>query len=471
MAWHVAVAVDAQANGALAEWARTAGGDAVAEVVAFDAADAVPPWLTQTAGAVAILASSRLPGLGTWAAIWEAVGRQRREPTRCVLLAEGTDDGAPGALGSLAGSPLAAWADVVEGVPDPADPLTVTYDYDDLGRRLWGGEAAEPPAPGGGEAAPAAGGAVPAGPEARPRWRMPWPRKAEGASRPAKPPPAERIVLPPSRLIVVCGGKGGVGKTLIAASLIQAAADLYGGAVGVDCDYPKPNLALHFWPADADLPDLGRVFDQIEIARNQPGGLPPEAEARLLGEWLRALPVPRRGILVVPGPRRDRLQTVLPPEGVPERLLEWALGRPEPVVVVDTDPALDEAAQRALERVAFDGMALLVTTPERDAILEADRVRRQVVEVLGVPPERLGVVVNHRGAPRSAIPAEEIARIHLGGLPLLGEVPWVPRQVAAALAQAAPVAWGRRSPWPAILAACTGREPVRRGRWRWRRGA
>lgn len=474
LAWQVVVAVDPESNADLATWIQKNGGEAVQGVTTMDAASELPIQLSAYKTVpVAILAATMCPELVTWADTWAAVGQQRTQPTRCILLAEGTPDGAPGRLGSLAGTALANWATVIEGQVTPPDN-EIGYDYADIGQRLWGGQSATPrrraPAPVVTDAADSSVGIGTAPPATLPggffsrllSGKSSKPRATAKTSGTAVQPVAGggggRVVLPPSRIIVVLGGKGGVGKTTVTAALLDAAARVYGGAVGIDLDYLKPNLALHFWDMEDNLPDLGILFDQVEVARSQPGGHDPEMERRLVDQWMGALPPAGAALMVVPGPHRNRLHAVFPPSGIPEMLIDWTMTRDEPVVVCDTDPALDESAQTAIKRAERDGVAVLVTTPEQDAILETDRVRHQLIEAFGFPVERIMLIVNRRGSPKSALSAKEIAAVHLGGLPLLAELPWVPQAAQEALAKHRPIhSWGRKVQWDAILVAATGR--------------
>lgn len=479
MQWHVIIAVDPQTNADLVQWATQNGGEAVSQVEFVDSAAQLPVIMARSKNdPMALLLSTLCPDLTEWAETIAAVLSQRQQPSRTVLMAEGTPDGAPGELGSLAASDLVQRAQVMKGQAVGTDEIQ--FDYEAMGQDLWGTALAPPtPSPARRIGPPLAESPVPPPqkPEKPRGLRALWASRARSENRgtpavvtaedvlddfDAPPEPMARIVLPPSKLIVVVGGKGGVGKTTVSAALMAAAARAYGSALGVDFDYLKPNLSLHFWDIAEPLPDLNVLFDEIDVTRQQPGGSNPDAERRMIAQWMTQLRPPVKGLLVVPGPHR-RLKTVLPPEHVPAMILDWAMSQDEPIVVCDTDPALDEAAEVALTTAGNDGTIILVTTPERDAVAETDRVRRQIVDGMGIIAERLVLIINHRGSPRSDLTTAEILSTHLPGIELLAELPWVPKAAQGALANHHPIQnWPRRVRWDTILAAATGRTPERR---------
>lgn len=488
--WTVIVAVDPNANTSLLEWVRDQGRDAVQEVLEVAHASQIPNVLTlRSDQPIALWLSTICPDLPQWAQVIMTLIQHRTAPTRIVLLAEGTPDGVAGPLGSLAATPLATAATVFEGQMQP-DTGELIYDYPAIGNALWGTAApVVPPASGpsvevtrampGSASAPASApeipdhAASPPSPSSRPAKRRWWGRAKTPPSAPGAEaldvyePRVVRAVLPASRLIVVVGGKGGVGKTTVAASLLRQAAQRYGSAMGIDFDYLKPNLALHFWPIDARMPNIDELFDSIEIARTaiRERGIDEDTERRMVGEWIERLRPPEPGVFVIPGPTR-RLRVSLPPERTPGYVLDWALAQSDPVVVVDTDPALDEAAETALTRAGQDGVIVLVTTPEYDALAEADRVRQQMVQGLGIPDERIVLLVNHRGSPHDAVSLKDIRTVHLPNLELVGNLPWVPKAANAALMHQRAIPWPRKVRWDHILVALTGRQPDRHARKR-----
>ncbi|PSR27143.1 MAG: hypothetical protein C7B46_19575 [Sulfobacillus benefaciens] len=479
--WHIIIAVDAESNPELKDWVQMAAGEGVSGITTIESAGDLPVVLTAHKGEpVAILATTTLDGLGTWGDTWAAVGQQRAEPTRCLLLAEGTLDGTPGRLGSLASSTLVTWAQVIEG--QVTADKEIEYDYDAIGRQLWGEESIvnrrKAPAP---VSTPVDNESAVTisdikvevtksgllshllnkGGRSAQSSKVSSPHPPVAAPSVAKA--TERVILPPSQFVVVVGGKGGVGKTTVAAALLSAAAQAYGGGLGLDLDYLKPNLALHFWDINREVPDLGLLFEQIEMAREQPGGSDPEVEKRWIKDWMVQLfPLLTNGLIIVPGPDRNRLHASLPPRGIPSVLLEWATAQNEPLVVCDTDPAMDESAQTAVEWAGqSDGRIVLVTTPEYDAVLETNRVRHQLIDGFGFPADQLYLIVNHRGSPKSDISAQDIANIHLNGVPLLAELPWVPHAATSALSHHHPIqSWGKKVRWDQVLMTLTGRTPT-----------
>ncbi|WP_053958412.1 hypothetical protein [Sulfobacillus thermosulfidooxidans] len=497
--WTVLVAVDPDANTSLLQWVQEEGRDFVTEVLEAAHASQIPNVLTLRADQpIALWLSTVCPQLPEWAQVITTLVQHRTAPTRIVLLAEGTPDGVAGDLGSLAATPLVAMATIFRPTQQTGTNELV-YNYAAIGEALWSAQAPVVTASG-----PAGTGAqtlrvLPAqSPTESSEWHEPatpdgasgtapasqsrWFRKKAKTPKSASSPPrgnevlsspvVMRTVLPPSRLIVVVGGKGGVGKTTVVASLIRQAARRYGSAMGIDFDYLKPNLALHFWPIDARMPNIDELFDSIDIARGAAGdaGIDEETERRMVAEWIGQLRPPDPGILVVPGPTR-RLRVTLPPERAPGYVLDWALAQNDPVIVVDTDPALDEAAETALNRAGQDGVIVLVTTPEYDALAEADRVRQQMVQGLGIPDERIVLLLNYRGSPHAAVPVKEILTTHLPGLELVGTLPWVPKAANAALMHQREIPWPRRVHWDRVLTTLTGRQPDTRAQKRARKRA
>lgn len=367
MAWHVLIAIDAEQNADFVTWAERYRTDGVLSIQTASSAPEVITQLNHLTGAVVILASSALPELTQWAKTWVAMGKARSDPTRCVVLADGTPDGVPGPLGSLADIPeFLAWATVVEGTVPPDNPQIVEYDFDQLARLVL--------SPGNGpetlsSSAPPLEPPTTKSPAPSPS-RLGWFRSRKSqqpiansaqksvpsvTERPRSPRPSPRQIASqrPPELLVVMGGKGGVGKTFLTASLIGSAAQQWGGVVGLDMDYFKPNLALYFWPETDQGPDLGELFQQWEIAQSS-GVTTADAQRRLVEQWLAHIPRLAQGMTIVPGPHRDTAGALLPPMGMPDTLLTWALERREATVIVDTAPTLDEAALQAA-RLAENG--------------------------------------------------------------------------------------------------------------------
>lgn len=518
MEWHVIIAVDADSNAAFRDWAIKKGSTVVVDVVTADSAQALPVLMNARKHVpLACLLSTLCPDLPEWGDVLATLIKAREAPTRVVIMAEGGADGVDSPLGRLETSTLRTLATIFEG--KPGDDNQVQFDFEAIAQALWGeGEAMlAPPAPSPpgkprrllppllGEANPSPAAAAPPSPAQVPELALipetsppkrrglfgfgrKQPSVAPVSAMPEESPPSEggagawdnapvaavpsRVILPPSRLIVVMGGKGGVGKTTIVAAMLAAAAQLYGDAIGIDFDYLKPNLALHFWDLRTKLPSLKSVFDAIMVNREATNAENPDGEVHMIQEWILQLRQPMPGVLLIPGPDRA-LETVLPPEHVPPYILNWAMAQNPPVVICDTDPTIDEAAEAAILRAEQDGLIVLVTTPEIDAVAETDRLWRQITQGLGVSEDRLRLIINHRGSPKGHLSTKEILQVHLPRLELLAELPWIPRIAQTALSQHRPVTkWPRSVRWDRILAAATGRtaDPLRERRRReWQR--
>lgn len=283
----------------------------------------------------------------------------------------------------------------------------------------------------------------------------------QGAAPGAGAPPPEsavREVVPAARLVAVIGAKGGVGATTVAANLAVAAARA-GSALALDLAYVQPGLAGHFWePGTAAVPAIEDVYGALEAG----GDLAMEQAPRFLEQYLQGLPPVHRALTVAPAAiRPSQAGYVLPPPGAVAALLEAAL-RLERWVVADLPAALDEAAEAACRLAADQGAVVLVTTPEPDAVLAAARMRAQLLEGAGLPPERLWLLVNRRGGPKGGVDPAEISRIHVPA-PLLGTVPWMPSALEAAWRRHQPPALQRPDPWQGLWATLTGTAARRKG--------
>jgi CO dehydrogenase maturation factor len=217
---------------------------------------------------------------------------------------------------------------------------------------------------------------------------------------------------------VAVTGKGGVGKTTVAASLARALRDLGHEVVAVDAD-PDTNLAGCLGYRG---PEIAPLTQWKALVNERVGG------GDAWGGFLRMNPkvddIPEQCGVVIDGVRVLVMGTIergrrgcACPESV---LLREVLGH----LVLDTgqDVVVDmEAGIEHLGRATAEGvdMMLIVVEPGWAALQTAARVARLAAD-LGI--RRLGVVAN-----RVASEAErDDVRARLGELPLVGVLPFDP---------------------------------------------
>ncbi|HUG02293.1 MAG TPA: Mrp/NBP35 family ATP-binding protein [Longimicrobiales bacterium] len=245
------------------------------------------------------------------------------------------------------------------------------------------------------------------------------PEAAAGDAPPARrpgtvpaPQPAPGMVPGIHHVIAVSSGKGGVGKSTVAANL-AAALVTEGAAVGLlDADVYGPNIPLLFG-------ETGRP--RVTGTRGQERIVPMEAHGvRLmsLGFLMEAdQPAIMRGPLV---------------SGILKQFLEQVEWGELDFLIVDMPPGTGDAQLSLAQTIAVDG-AVMVTTPQ--AVSTAD-VRRGIrmwervrTPVLGIVENMAGFVCTscgeHHdifGAGGGVRLAEEMGVEFLGGVPLDTEV-------------------------------------------------
>lgn len=232
--------------------------------------------------------------------------------------------------------------------------------------------------------------------------------------RPAGPPPGTRPVAPPGvpappgfedlgRIIAVSSGKGGVGKSTIAANLAAQLA--------------QNGRRVALMDADIYGPDIPRMFGV--------SGKPPVREGKIVPAEAYGVKVISLGLLVerdAPAIWRGPIVTKI----IRQFLSDVAWGTLD-FFIVDLPPGTGDAQLSLSQVVQIDG-AVIVTTPQEvatgDALRGAKMFERVGVPVVGIVENMSYFVCPHcgqrtevflKGGGRKL--AEEL------GVPLLGEIP------------------------------------------------
>lgn len=169
------------------------------------------------------------------------------------------------------------------------------------------------------------------------------------------------------RIIAVASGKGGVGKSTVAANLAVALAAT-GATVGLcDCDLYGPSMAQMFGTSDRPLAN-----DQDEIIPIRAHGIQLMSMGFLLND---------RSPVVVRGPMATRyIQQFL-------RQVAW---QDLDYLILDLPPGTGDIQLTIVQTVSVDG-AIIVTTPQEVALIDA----RKAVSMFGkVNVPILGLIEN-----------------------------------------------------------------------------
>lgn len=190
-------------------------------------------------------------------------------------------------------------------------------------------------------------------------------------------------------VIAIYSAKGGSGRTTIALNLAAALARRHPGQVLlVDLALPFNHVAL-----------LANLVPSGSLARLA------DTSSELLGDaLLGAVIYHANGMLVLPGTLRAEESDQLKPQHVQEAL---EMLRPAfRYIILDLGTALDDVTLAALEAAR---RMVLVVTPELTTLQGASELMEILEVALGVAPEALTVVLNHR-SPRSAVSRDAVER-------------------------------------------------------------
>jgi MinD-like ATPase involved in chromosome partitioning or flagellar assembly len=227
-------------------------------------------------------------------------------------------------------------------------------------------------------------------------------------------------------VIALVSGKGSPGVTTLAVALADALAARRRTVLLVDADPRLGSVGAHL-----DLDPRRGLFTLAYGAR---GGL--EEWVRRLDEEVQDGP----GFLVLGGIERGEQRAQVGEEVIAAALA--AARRRFAEVVVDTGTVLagltlpgTAAALRRADQV------LLVAVPDLVGLWHARTARDLLVDTLGIPADRVALVLNRRRGRSQHLP-EEIARAF--GIPVLAVVADDPRAVDRALAEQLPLTRERR---------------------------
>jgi pilus assembly protein CpaE len=203
--------------------------------------------------------------------------------------------------------------------------------------------------------------------------------RIEGAAAPSRPSKGQ------GELWVVCGPRGGVGRTLIASNLAALAADSYRVAL-VD-----------------NVPRFGSAL----LAFNLPPQTPTWVELAAVGpdeEIFDRLPRHPSGVSVLPAPSRPELGDSVSPAAVNAMILR--LTHSAELVVVDQGGRLDNGGIDMLETA--DHM-LVVGTPDNPGVYSVLAWLR-ICDQLKISRSRIAVILNSQ-LPYHQIDADRVAKI------------------------------------------------------------
>jgi len=231
---------------------------------------------------------------------------------------------------------------------------------------------------------------------------------------PAPPPTAPVPRSVPGELIVIYGGKGGVGKSVIATNLACGIAKEMGARVAlVDLDLQFGDLGVLL-----NLPQSQSIIDVVENIAH--------ADLQYITDVMAEGPVGIRVLTTAPNPELADLVT---PEHV-ERILS-TLRTAYDFVVVDTSSHLGDVTLAALDMAS---RILLVTALSIPAVKNA-KLALRLFETLNISPEQITLVLNRCEAHTEF--NKESVESHLK-FPIAVQLPHDPRTVVNSINRGTP---------------------------------
>lgn len=195
-----------------------------------------------------------------------------------------------------------------------------------------------------------------------------------------------------TKIITVASGKGGVGKTMIAANLGVALVEIGKDVTLIDGNITTPNLGFHL-----GIPSFPTTLHDVLKGRV---------------EIIDAVYEHDSGLKIVPaGLSVDHLKGI-----DPRRLSQALLGLfgTTDIILIDAAAGIGREALAAIEN---SDEVLIVTNPELPAVLDALKINK-IIEDIGV--ETIGVVLNRISRKKHEMREEDITR--LLDLPILARI-------------------------------------------------
>jgi len=208
-------------------------------------------------------------------------------------------------------------------------------------------------------------------------------------------------------------GKGGTGKTTLAALLARTLADAGRPVIAVDAD-PDANLAsaLGLSPEEAPEP-MSQMKELIRERTESKNGYGTyfkiNPDVRDLPEKYSRL-IHGVRLLTLGGVSSGGSGCICPESALLKALVTHLLLRPGEVVILDMEAGIEHLGRATAQAVS---MMIIVTEPGQRSIQTAHTIRR-LAEEIKIP--RLGVVINKVSQGMDLSPLTS----HLDGLPLLG---------------------------------------------------
>jgi ATP-binding protein involved in chromosome partitioning len=218
--------------------------------------------------------------------------------------------------------------------------------------------------------------------------------KRPGASAPPPPPPLPRGLRDVAAVVAVASGKGGVGKSTVAANVAVALAARHGLRVGLmDADIHGPSLPT-LMNLSGKPPLQEEDSEEEEDGDDEAGGASRSRRQQQKPQPL-MLPLENHGVRCMSMGFFTQADSPIVWRGpivssAIDRFLHGTAWGKLDVLIVDMPPGTGDAQITLGQRLPLDG-ALVVTTPQQVALLDARRGAR-MFEKVGVPV--LGLVAN-----------------------------------------------------------------------------